>query len=174
MRAAVHSARERLWIWWLEKSVLHAARPVQVALEGEDECPVCMEPFDSPVITACAHVFCRACIEQSLNTQAQVGRGVRCTGLCDMRASMAGIQPGPHRTWVYCWSWPALAGACCTCLFACLSQSVSGEALSCALEQLVLDFRLPTEGMRAATQAKQCKATSSKVSQATQSSWRGP
>ncbi|KAF5838000.1 P-loop containing nucleoside triphosphate hydrolase protein [Dunaliella salina] len=45
---------------------------ILVAAIDSEECPVCMEQFDSPVITACAHVFCRPCIEQVLKTQAQV------------------------------------------------------------------------------------------------------
>jgi len=32
----------------------------------EDLCPICNDPFDSPVSTPCKHVFCRNCIETEL------------------------------------------------------------------------------------------------------------
>merc|ERR1719228_2491329 len=33
-----------------------------------DECSVCLGDLKEPVITPCAHVFCRACIERVLDT----------------------------------------------------------------------------------------------------------
>ncbi|GAQ86429.1 putative SNF2 family N-terminal domain containing protein [Klebsormidium nitens] len=33
---------------------------------GEDDCPICLCPPTAAVITRCAHVFCRRCIEMSL------------------------------------------------------------------------------------------------------------
>ncbi|KAF8804469.1 hypothetical protein BYT27DRAFT_7243611 [Phlegmacium glaucopus] len=38
----------------------------------EDDCPVCFDAMTDPVITACAHIFCRECIEDTLN-QAPAG-----------------------------------------------------------------------------------------------------
>ena len=31
-----------------------------------EDCPICMDPLDLPVITHCAHIFCRKCIEMSI------------------------------------------------------------------------------------------------------------
>jgi len=59
-----------------------------------EECPVCMEQFDSPVITACAHVFCRPCIEQVLRTQVQGGAGGPCP-LCRCIISSASLVDLP-------------------------------------------------------------------------------
>ncbi|KAI8473525.1 MAG: SNF2 family N-terminal domain-containing protein [Monoraphidium minutum] len=33
---------------------------------GAEECSICLNPFSCPVITRCAHVFCRRCIEASI------------------------------------------------------------------------------------------------------------
>lgn len=32
-----------------------------LASGGEEECAVCLSPFEHPVITACSHVYCRRC-----------------------------------------------------------------------------------------------------------------
>ena len=31
-----------------------------------DECSICLSEFDHPVITPCAHVYCRPCIVQTI------------------------------------------------------------------------------------------------------------
>ena len=33
----------------------------------EKKCSVCLDAFEDPVVTACDHVFCRACILKSLH-----------------------------------------------------------------------------------------------------------
>lgn len=46
---------------------------LQVKLDSQDDCPICLEPLTerdrNPVITACAHAFCRDCIERVITTQ---------------------------------------------------------------------------------------------------------
>ena len=34
----------------------------------DEECPICLDSLVSPVITHCAHVFCRPCIESVIKT----------------------------------------------------------------------------------------------------------
>ena len=42
---------------------------LQLSIESHEECPICLEPLHSPVITACAHVFGNDCIERVIETQ---------------------------------------------------------------------------------------------------------
>ena len=42
---------------------------LQIRIDSQEECPVCMDSITSPVITACAHAFCRDCIEKVIQTQ---------------------------------------------------------------------------------------------------------
>lgn len=46
---------------------------LQVKLDSQEDCPICFESLTerdkNPVITACAHTFCRDCIERVINTQ---------------------------------------------------------------------------------------------------------
>lgn len=42
---------------------------LQLSIETQDDCPVCLEPLHTPVITACAHVFGNECIERVIETQ---------------------------------------------------------------------------------------------------------
>ena len=34
---------------------------------SDEECAICLDTLKSPVITHCAHLFCRACIVQVIN-----------------------------------------------------------------------------------------------------------
>lgn len=51
-----------------------AARRLQLEKESEDavaedeECPICFEQFENPVVTSCTHVFCATCIREVLAT----------------------------------------------------------------------------------------------------------
>ena len=38
-------------------------------LESQEDCPICMEPKTDVLITHCKHVFCRACISRTIQTQ---------------------------------------------------------------------------------------------------------
>ena len=42
---------------------------LQIRMDSQEECPVCMDSMSTPVITACAHAFCRECIEKVIQTQ---------------------------------------------------------------------------------------------------------
>ena len=42
---------------------------LQLVIESQEECPVCMESMTNPVITHCKHVFCRGCITKVIEIQ---------------------------------------------------------------------------------------------------------
>ncbi|KAH6856961.1 RAD5-like protein [Chaetomium sp. MPI-CAGE-AT-0009] len=42
---------------------------LQLIIESQEECPVCMEQLTDPVITHCKHSFCRACISKVIEIQ---------------------------------------------------------------------------------------------------------
>ena len=42
---------------------------LRIRVESQEDCPVCIDTFRHPVITACAHAFCRDCIEKVIETQ---------------------------------------------------------------------------------------------------------
>jgi SWI/SNF-related matrix-associated actin-dependent regulator of chromatin subfamily A3 len=42
---------------------------LQLVIESQEECPVCIDDLKSPVITHCKHTFCRACITKVIEVQ---------------------------------------------------------------------------------------------------------
>ncbi|KAK4233595.1 RAD5-like protein [Achaetomium macrosporum] len=44
-------------------------KALQLVIESQEECPVCMDPLTDPVITHCKHFFCRACISKVIDIQ---------------------------------------------------------------------------------------------------------
>lgn len=42
---------------------------LQLSIDSQEDCPICLEPLHEPVITACAHTFGYACIEKVIETQ---------------------------------------------------------------------------------------------------------
>ncbi|KAI9374923.1 SNF2 family N-terminal domain-containing protein [Aspergillus egyptiacus] len=42
---------------------------LQIRIESQETCPICLDTLETPVITACAHAFDRACIEQVIDRQ---------------------------------------------------------------------------------------------------------
>lgn len=42
---------------------------LQLAIESQEECAICMESLTKPVITHCKHVFCRGCISKVIEIQ---------------------------------------------------------------------------------------------------------
>ncbi|TIA12890.1 SNF2 family DNA-dependent ATPase domain-containing protein [Aureobasidium pullulans] len=42
---------------------------LSLSIQSQEECPICLDDLHSPVITPCAHVFGRECIERVIETQ---------------------------------------------------------------------------------------------------------
>jgi SWI/SNF-related matrix-associated actin-dependent regulator of chromatin subfamily A3 len=42
---------------------------LQLLIDSQEECPICLETLNEPVITKCAHTFCTVCIERVIETQ---------------------------------------------------------------------------------------------------------
>jgi SWI/SNF-related matrix-associated actin-dependent regulator of chromatin subfamily A3 len=42
---------------------------LQLKIDSQEECPICMDSFRGPMITACAHVFCNECVERVIQEQ---------------------------------------------------------------------------------------------------------
>ncbi|KAF2772435.1 hypothetical protein EJ03DRAFT_307496 [Teratosphaeria nubilosa] len=42
---------------------------LQLAIESQDDCPLCLDALHDPVITVCKHVFGKQCIAQAIETQ---------------------------------------------------------------------------------------------------------
>jgi SWI/SNF-related matrix-associated actin-dependent regulator of chromatin subfamily A3 len=44
---------------------------LQLRIDSQEDCCVCLDSLKNPAITACAHAFCRDCIERVIETQAK-------------------------------------------------------------------------------------------------------
>lgn len=44
---------------------------LQLVIESQEECPICIDDLKLPVITHCKHVFCGECIRKVIETQAK-------------------------------------------------------------------------------------------------------
>ncbi|KAJ6110073.1 hypothetical protein N7486_002308 [Penicillium sp. IBT 16267x] len=42
---------------------------LQLQIESQEVCAICLDNFDQPVITACAHSYCKGCIEEVIERQ---------------------------------------------------------------------------------------------------------
>ncbi|KAE8383217.1 SNF2 family N-terminal domain-containing protein [Aspergillus bertholletiae] len=42
---------------------------LRIQIESQETCPVCLDTLQQPVITACAHTFCKGCIEEVIERQ---------------------------------------------------------------------------------------------------------
>lgn len=42
---------------------------LQLSIETQEDCPVCIDNLKDPIITSCGHVFCFGCIERVIETQ---------------------------------------------------------------------------------------------------------
>ncbi|KAH7402017.1 SNF2 family N-terminal domain-containing protein [Phaeosphaeria sp. MPI-PUGE-AT-0046c] len=42
---------------------------LQLMIDSQEDCPICLDTFKDPVITKCAHSFCTACIERVIDNQ---------------------------------------------------------------------------------------------------------
>ncbi|KAE8369141.1 SNF2 family N-terminal domain-containing protein [Aspergillus caelatus] len=42
---------------------------LRIQVESQETCPICLDTLEQPAITACAHAFCKGCIEQVIERQ---------------------------------------------------------------------------------------------------------
>ncbi|KAJ5134623.1 hypothetical protein N7526_005988, partial [Penicillium atrosanguineum] len=42
---------------------------LQIQIESQEMCAICLDNLEDPVITACAHAYCRGCVEQVIERQ---------------------------------------------------------------------------------------------------------
>jgi SWI/SNF-related matrix-associated actin-dependent regulator of chromatin subfamily A3 len=42
---------------------------LQLSIESQEDCPICLDTLQEPLITKCAHVFCMHCLERVIETQ---------------------------------------------------------------------------------------------------------
>lgn len=42
---------------------------LQLSIDSQEDCPICLDTYKDPVITKCAHPFCTTCIERVIETQ---------------------------------------------------------------------------------------------------------
>ncbi|EOA81007.1 uncharacterized protein SETTUDRAFT_174657 [Exserohilum turcica Et28A] len=42
---------------------------LQLSIDSQEDCPICMDVFKDPVITKCTHTFCTPCLERVIETQ---------------------------------------------------------------------------------------------------------
>jgi SWI/SNF-related matrix-associated actin-dependent regulator of chromatin subfamily A3 len=42
---------------------------LSLQIESQEQCAICLDTLEQPVITACAHAYCRGCIEQVIERQ---------------------------------------------------------------------------------------------------------
>ncbi|RPA86345.1 hypothetical protein BJ508DRAFT_322005 [Ascobolus immersus RN42] len=59
--------------------------------EDENSCPICFDEFSNPVITPCRHIFCRDCIESSIDIAANNGLDYECPVCASLEAPVQTI-----------------------------------------------------------------------------------
>lgn len=52
-----------------DKNTALLQKAVQLAIDSQEDCPVCIDMLKDPVITHCKHVFCRPCISKVVEVQ---------------------------------------------------------------------------------------------------------
>lgn len=52
-----------------EENKVTLQRMLQLSIESQEDCPICLDTMKEPVITRCAHVFCTPCFERVIETQ---------------------------------------------------------------------------------------------------------
>ena len=69
--------------------------PRVLALNANEDCPICLDVLKSPAVTPCAHVFCKACIERVIEVGliAYACRPVPATPMCTIRR-LSRFPPG--------------------------------------------------------------------------------
>ncbi len=52
-----------------EENKIALQKMLQLVIDSQEDCPVCLDTLKEPVITKCAHHFCAPCIERVIDTQ---------------------------------------------------------------------------------------------------------
>ncbi|KAJ4301139.1 hypothetical protein N0V90_003229 [Kalmusia sp. IMI 367209] len=52
-----------------EENKFALQKMLQLSIDSQEDCPICLDSYKDPVITKCAHIFCTPCIERVIETQ---------------------------------------------------------------------------------------------------------
>ncbi|KAF2266380.1 hypothetical protein CC78DRAFT_513897 [Lojkania enalia] len=52
-----------------EENKVALQKMLQLSIDSQEDCPICLDQMRDPVITKCAHIFCTPCIERVVDTQ---------------------------------------------------------------------------------------------------------
>jgi SWI/SNF-related matrix-associated actin-dependent regulator of chromatin subfamily A3 len=52
-----------------EENKVALQKMLQLSIESQEDCPICLDVLKEPVITNCAHFFCTPCLERVIETQ---------------------------------------------------------------------------------------------------------
>lgn len=52
-----------------EENKVALQKMLQLYIDSQEDCPICLDTLKEPVITKCAHTFCTACLERVIDTQ---------------------------------------------------------------------------------------------------------
>jgi SWI/SNF-related matrix-associated actin-dependent regulator of chromatin subfamily A3 len=42
---------------------------LQLSIDSQEDCPICLDTYKDPIISKCAHTFCTPCLERVIETQ---------------------------------------------------------------------------------------------------------
>lgn len=52
-----------------EENIFALQKMLQLSIDSQEDCAICLDSYKEPVITKCAHAFCTSCIERVIETQ---------------------------------------------------------------------------------------------------------
>ncbi|KAF2744112.1 hypothetical protein M011DRAFT_521232 [Sporormia fimetaria CBS 119925] len=52
-----------------EENKIALQKMLQLSIESQEDCPICLDSLREPIITKCAHIFCSTCLERVIETQ---------------------------------------------------------------------------------------------------------